>query len=223
MKQPWTAVAAAILCLLTGCAASGNPEQPSSLAAPESYSQPASEAESQASQTQAASSSTPSQPQGNVAPSSAEPQASPEQLDREGALAIALNNAGVDKQDAYHIKVEQDRDNGIPIFDIEFETNYGDYDYEVAIQTGEIVGADYEVDEEFLDNLGGTPVTAEEAKAIVQKKVPGAPLESIRIWEEGDDGRRRYEGELFYQNMKYEFEIDPQTGILFDWNADLRG
>ena len=34
--------------------------------------------------------------------------------------------------------------------------------------------------------------------------------------------RDRYEGELFFEDMKYEFEIDPQTGKIFDWNADLR-
>ena len=33
------------------------------------------------------------------------------------------------------------RDNGIPIYDIEFETDYGDYDFEVAIADGRIVGA----------------------------------------------------------------------------------
>ena len=27
---------------------------------------------------------------------------------------------------------------------------------------------------------------------------------------------------LFLDGMKYEFEIDPQTGRIFDWNADLR-
>ena len=42
------------------------------------------------------------------------------------------------------------------------------------------------------------------------------------IWEESGDGRGRYEGELFLDGMKYEFEIDPQTGRIFDWNADLR-
>lgn len=30
------------------------------------------------------------------------------------------------------------------------------------------------------------------------------------------------EGELFHDGVKYEFEIDPKTGIIFDWNADLR-
>lgn len=29
-------------------------------------------------------------------------------------------------------------------------------------------------------------------------------------------------GELFFDGMKFEFEIDPQTGRIFDWNADLR-
>ena len=42
------------------------------------------------------------------------------------------------------------------------------------------------------------------------------------IWEESGDGRGRYEGDLFLDGMKYEFEIDPQTGRIIDWNADLR-
>ena len=40
--------------------------------------------------------------------------------------------------------------------------------------------------------------------------------------EEGGDGRGRYEGELFFGGMKYEFELDPRTGVIFDWTADLR-
>ena len=124
--------------------------------------------------------------------------------------------------DAYNIKNERDGDNGIPIYDIEFETNYGDYDFQVAIADGRIVGADYEVDEEWLDTLGGDPVSLEEAAAIVAGKVSGSSSADVDIWEESGDGRGRYEGELFFDGMKYEFEIDPQTGIIFDWNAGLR-
>ena len=61
-------------------------------------------------------------------------------------MAIALENAGVPAGDAYNIKNETDGDNGIPLYDIEFETDYGDYDFSVAIHGGRIVGADYEVD-----------------------------------------------------------------------------
>lgn len=143
--------------------------------------------------------------------------------DRDGALAIALENAGVDEQDIYNVKVEQDGDNGIPIYDIEFETDYGDYDFEVAIADGRIVGADYEVDEEWLDTLGGSPVDQDGVRQLVAAKVPGASAQDVQVREEGGDGRGRYEGELYHDNMKYEFEVDPRTGRIFDWVADWRG
>ena len=143
--------------------------------------------------------------------------------DRDGALAIALENAGVDEQDIYNVKVEQDGDNGIPIYDIEFETDYGDYDFEVAIADGRIVGADYEVDEEWLDTLGGSPVDQDGVRQLVAAKVPGASAQDVQVREEGGDGRGRHEGELYHDSMKYEFEVDPRTGRIFDWAADWRG
>ena len=143
--------------------------------------------------------------------------------DRDGALAIALENAGVDEQDIYNVKVEQDGDNGIPIYDIEFETDYGDYDFEVAVADGRIVGADYEVDEEWLDTLGGSPVDQNGVRQLVAAKVPGASAQDVQVREEGGDGRGRYEGELYHDSMKYEFEVDPRTGRIFDWAADWRG
>lgn len=146
----------------------------------------------------------------------------PEGISPEEALTIALDNAGVPESSAYHIKTEQDRDHGIPIYDIEFETEYGDFDFEISIENGQIVGADYEIQEEWLASLGGHAVTLEEARTLVQEKVPGSAADAIQIWEERDDGQSRYEGELFFEQIKYEFEIDPSTGIIFDWNADLR-
>lgn len=166
------------------------------------------------------------------APSGQEPAPSPSsapnggtssgEISREEALAIALDNAGVPEGDAYNIKNETDRDHGIPIYDIEFETEYGDYDFEIAIDGGRIVGADYEVDEEHLAALPENPISLEQAAALVQEKVPGSSASDVRLWEEGDDGRTRYEGDLLYGGIKYEFEIDPRTGRIFDWNADLR-
>lgn len=127
----------------------------------------------------------------------------------------------MDEQDIYNVKVEQDGDNGIPIYDIEFETDYGDYDFEVAIADGRIVGADYEVDEEWLDTLGGSPVDQDGVRQLVAAKVPGASAQDVQVWEEG--GNSRYEGELYHDSMKYEFEVDPRTGRIFDWAADWRG
>ena len=143
--------------------------------------------------------------------------------DRDGALAIALENAGVDEQDIYNVKVEQDGDNGIPIYDIEFETDYGDYDFEVAVADGRIVGADYEVDEEWLDTLGGSPVDQDGVRQLVAAKVPGASAQDVQVREEGGDGRGRYEGELYHDSMKYEFKVGPRTGRIFGWAGGGRG
>ena len=157
-------------------------------------------------------------PAGQPAPASGE-------ISGDEALAIALANASVPEADAYNVKVERDGDNGIPIWDIEFETEYGDYDFEVAISGGRIVGADYEVDDEWLDRLSrhtGSPLTAEEAKALLAGKAPGASAGDIALREERSDGRTRYEGEFYGDGIKYEFELDAATGVIYDWNADLR-
>ena len=159
---------------------------------------------------------------GQTPPASSAPETPAGEISREEALTIALENAGVLEGDAYNVKNETDSDNGIPLYDIEFETDYGDYDFEVAMADGRIVGADYEVDEEWLDALDGSPVTAEEATSIVAGKVSGASAADVSVWEESGDGRGRYEGELFLDGMKYEFELDPRTGRIFDWTADLR-
>lgn len=144
-------------------------------------------------------------------------------VDGEAALSLALENAGVLAEDAYNVKTERGTESGIPIFQVEFETDWGDYSFEIAAASGRIIGADYEVDEEWLDRLGGSPAGIEEAKRIVQEKVPGADASEIVLFEEDEDGRGRYEGRLFHDGIQYEFEIDPATGRIFDWNADLRG
>ena len=159
---------------------------------------------------------------GQTPPASSAPETPAGEISREAALAIALENAGVLEGDAYNVKNETDSDNGIPLYDIEFETGYGDYDFQVAMDGGAIVGADYEVDEEHLAALPENPISLEQAAALVQEKVPGSSASDVRLWEEGDDGRTRYEGDLLYGGIKYEFEIDPRTGRIFDWNADLR-
>ena len=144
------------------------------------------------------------------------------EIDRDAALALAMENAGVPEKDAYNMRVERDRENDIPIFQVEFETEHGNYDFEIAITGGKIIGADNEVDEEWLDRLGGSPVAPEEAKQVVQSRAPASSTENIRMWEESDDGRGRFERELYHDGIKYEFEINPATGIIFGWNVDLR-
>ena len=144
------------------------------------------------------------------------------EISREEAIEIAMENADVPAEDAYNIKAERDRDHGRNVYDIEFETDYGDYDFEIDLDSGEIVGADYEVDDEWVRRQADNEVSYEEAKELVSSKAENAPVDEIGLREESEDGESRYEGRVIYDSMVYEFELDPRTGIIFDWNADLR-
>ena len=53
-------------------------------------------------------------------------------------------------------------------------------------------------------------------------RAPGDNAADVDLWEESDDGRGRYAGELFPDGMKHELELVPGTGRIFDWSADLR-
>lgn len=140
--------------------------------------------------------------------------------DVDEAIAIACTDAGVSQRELFDIKQQREEESGIAVHKIEFETAYGDYDYAIAVEDGRIIDADYEVDEEWLDRLGGTPLDMNEAASRVAAKI-GADTEDIRIWQEEDDGRIRYEGEAFHDGVKAEFEMDAKTGIIFDWDLDI--
>lgn len=139
------------------------------------------------------------------------------------AFQIALENAGVPKSDVQKRKIEPDNSYGFLVYDVEFETKYGDYDFSVIMDGGRIIDADYDVDEDWLAKLKRSPIDIAGAKRLVQDKTGGVPLDKIRIWQEKDDGRTIFEGDAFHNGIKYEFEIDGKTGVIFDWNADFRG
>lgn len=216
-----TAAALLLLAMLSGCTTTSPSSVEDGTAVGGTPSQQQAGQES-SSQSQAPESAVSVAPEQQEVPSDSSASQTSGEIDQDKALSIAMENASVPEDDAYNIKVERDGDNSIPIYDIEFETDYGDYDFEVAIDDGRIVGADYEVNEEWLSRLGGSPVSQEDAQIIAASKIPGSSREDIRIQEEGDDGRTRYEGWCQFDNMEYEFEMDPETGIIFDWNADLQ-
>ena len=164
----------------------------------------------------------PGNPQNGGSADTAQPSQTGE-IDAEQALSIALADAGVSEDDIYSYKTERDRDDGMSVYEVEFETDYCDYSYEIETDGGRIISADYDVDDRYIRSLEDSPITEEDAKAIVQSKVPGSSSEDIRIREERDDGRSYYEGDLRYDGVRYEFEIDQNTGIITDWSADYRG
>lgn len=64
-------------------------------------------------------------------------------------------------------------------------------------------------------------ISEDEAINTILGKVPGASKSDIvSFGREYDDGRWIYEGELRYNGLEYEFEIDAQTGNILEWEID---
>ena len=63
-------------------------------------------------------------------------------------------------------------------------------------------------------------ISVEEARSLALAKVSCATENDIRIHLENDDGRQIYEGEIYYNQMEYEFAIDASTGNIIEWSAD---
>ena len=61
-------------------------------------------------------------------------------------------------------------------------------------------------------STSGVAVTLEEAQNIALERVPGASAQNISIELDEDDGWYIYEGDIVYDGMEYEFEIDANTG-----------
>ena len=157
-------------------------------------------------------------------------------IGRDAALEAALNDAGVSEADTTRLKVSEDMDDGRKVYEIGFDVAEKEYDYEIQASDGAILSSDVETNEGYTaaqngtqsqqnaDNAGtGTSdaaVSLEEATKIALDKVPGATEQDIRINLDYDDGRQKYEGDIIYEQMEYDFEIDANTGEVIEWSEE---
>lgn len=145
------------------------------------------------------------------------------------AQKIALEHAGVKEADLYYLKIKLDREDGVLEYEVEFYAGNTEYDYGIDATTGAIRSFDYDIEDYHYtapdSNTGSASsqggISAADAKKIVLAKVPGATEAHIRGFESDmDDGRLIYEGEIRYNGMEYEFEIDAATGTIIDWDVE---
>ena len=115
-------------------------------------------------------------------------------------------------------KIHLDRENGRMVYEGEIYYNGQEYEFDIDAVTGDIVK--WKVDE-ISNNSGyinnnvnnSQTITMEKAKSIALAQVPGANQSHFgKIELDHDHGRAVYEIEIFYNNSKYEFDIDASTG-----------
>ncbi len=140
--------------------------------------------------------------------------------------AATVAHAGLKESQVTFLRAELDRDDGRQVYEVEFYTqDYKEYDYEIDAATGEVLSYDYDAETDFQTGTSsGKELTAAEAKALALSQVPGATEADIREFStDRDDGRLEYEGEIHYDGVSYEFEIDGYSGAIRNWEVEKSG
>ena len=153
------------------------------------------------------------------------------------------------ESDTTRLRVSSEIDDGRKVYEVRFDVEGTEYDYEISGRDGQILSADTEristvdtTDRAGTTDTAGTADTAgttdkeksgnsqnnaqalgisiEEAEKIALERVPGASENDIRIQSDYDDGKYKYEGDFIYDGKEYEFDIDASTGTILEWSEE---
>ena len=144
-------------------------------------------------------------------------------VDEEMAQKIALEHAGVKATDATITKSKLDYEGRRQVYEIEWYAGGKKYDYEIAVDTGEILSSGYDEKTSGLSVSNSSNVTVSEAdaKQTALGRVSGATQKDIYEWKfDYDDGRPEYEGKIIYGGTEYDFTIDASSGAVVEWEAE---
>ena len=159
----------------------------------------------------------------NTVPNTTEPatqtEASAENwIGKDSAQEIALKHADVAVSEAKNLKCEIDRDDGTVHYDVEFDTNGYEYDYEINATTGKILKSTKERDDDTPVNATETETTEligqDEAKKIAlnHAAVASADAREMECELDRECGNPVYEVEFKSGGYEYSYEINAETG-----------
>lgn len=153
----------------------------------------------------------------------------PGSISMEKAKSIAMNDAGVAGEAPSHSSAKLDWEDGRQVYEVDFFVNGIEYEYEILAADGSILKK--KQDTEWGRNFGAAngatsesapaePLTLEQARQKAAERIPGVDPASIYVKEDYDHGHLKYEGEVYYNQTKYEFELDAETGTFTDWEEE---
>ena len=157
-------------------------------------------------------------------------------IGKQKAQEIALADAGVAAEDALHLIVKPDWDDGVRIYEVEFYTASQEYDYEIHAETGDILSRDREAEwngtaASGSSNTGSTGSTASasttdigEAKAksvaLSHAGISESSTSYIYAKKDWDDGRWVYDVEFWADGKEYDYEILASNGTILSYDYD---
>lgn len=141
------------------------------------------------------------------------------------ARSIALTDAGISESDALGLRVKQDWDDGVALYEVEFRSGGAEYEYDIRLSDGAILKSKRDADNNytyFAASSGSGALIGEAAAktaALQHAGVSESQTSYLSCQLEYDDGRLEcYEVEFRSGSTEYEYEIGPYDGAI--WKAE---
>lgn len=169
----------------------------------------------------------------------------------EQAKEIALKHAGLTMDQVSFFESENDIDNGLEKYDIQFSHDGKEYDYEISLVDGSIIQYDNEIETRNGENnnkansvnnkqeadasVSSTSATqnstqsntsnisVEKAKeiALSHAGLSSSQVTFVQAKSEYDHGIQKYEIEFYCNGTEYDYEINAANGQILSYDYDM--
>ena len=173
-----------------------------------------------------------------------------ESIGSDTALSIALNDAGLSKNEVTNTKSNFEHDDGRYIFGVEFSSDNIEYEYYIDAKTGEILKSDSDIHRpQITSQTASQPQTTEQASSTTESTSQKASqatqasnkyigleaakqisLDNAKVDAKDavfrkakidyENGKAIYEIEFIKGSTEYEYEIDAESGTIIDSEAE---
>ena len=130
----------------------------------------------------------------------------------EDAKQKALEDAGVKAEDAVFLKAYYDSDDLVPHYDVKFEANGFEYEYEVKASDGKVLEKDVDRERKPVKSSSASNeyISEEKAKSAAYEHagVKSADVKFSKAELDRDDLIVHYEVEFAVGNFEYEYEVN---------------
>ncbi len=143
----------------------------------------------------------------------------------EKAKEVALTHAGVNEADLLDVDIEMDMENGILVYEVDFDTARWEYEYDVHATRGQVLKHQKEANDYKIENNPAAPenLIGKDAAKEAALKHAGVAADAIREYEcelDRHDGKLIYEVSFDTAEYEYEYDIDATTGAVIAWEKD---
>ena len=142
----------------------------------------------------------------------------------EDAKQKALDDAGVKADAAVFLKAYYDSDDIVPHYDVRFEANGYEYEYEVKASDGTILEKDVDKERKPVNSTPASNeyISADKAKSIAydHASVKAADVKFSKAELDRDDLIVHYDVEFVAGDYEYEYEINAESGKVIAYDKE---